>query len=106
EDASRFAPVLADDVPLSLSLNGKLDEASKKMHTGILDAGEQQVARIVTRIDRGDDLEAAPQEAAPVEGEADPAAAALAASIFGPAKEAISAGTQALLCVSWADACK
>jgi len=96
EEPSRFDSLIDDDVPLAISLNSKLDEYSQKTQREMLEVGERQTAVLLTKLERGDSLDApATQPAAPAEGataskpleiEPTPAALDIAARIFGPIK--------------------
>lgn len=94
EEPSRFTPLLSDDVPVSISVNSKLDEHSMKQQTELLKAGELQLAKTLTRLEPGDPLpgDAAGDETAPADFQADPIAEALARRIFDPLKQMVAAG--------------
>jgi hypothetical protein len=94
DEPSRFTPLLDDEVPLSFSVNSKLDEYSKKSQTELLSAGELQVAKILTRLEQGDSIRpATPEDRKAADAtEPDPVAAALAARVFGPLKQVTESG--------------
>ncbi|MBA3312669.1 MAG: hypothetical protein H0T47_05160 [Planctomycetaceae bacterium] len=94
DEPSRFAPLLDDEVPLSFSMNSKLDDYSKKAQTELLNAGELQLAKILTTLEREDSLGASTAEdgSAPLDEEPDPVATALAERIFAPLKKVVEGG--------------
>lgn len=95
EEPSRFDALLDDDVPLSISMNSRIDAHAKKVNAELLDRAERQTALFLTRLDRKDAPAAEPAPETPGKRkreEADPAAAALAARLFGPVKEVLRDG--------------
>jgi hypothetical protein len=89
DEASRFTAIIDDEVPLSFSVNSKIDEQTRKAHAELLNAGERRVAQIVTRLERprGEEGER------PRGSEPDPSAAALAERIFAPLKSVNERGS-------------
>ncbi len=95
DEPSRFTPLLNDEVPVSFSVNSKLDEHSKKQQVELLKAGELQLAKVLTNLDRGESLaESGPEGENPTATpfEADPIAEALAQRIFDPLKQMLETG--------------
>lgn len=94
DEPSRFTPLLDDEVPISLSVNSKIDETAKKQQTELIKAGELQLAKILTELEQGDSLAGPTPEGedAPIAFEADPIAEALAQRIFDPLKQMIEVG--------------
>jgi hypothetical protein len=95
DEPSRFDALLDDDVPLSISMNSKIDAHAKKVNGELLDRTERQTALFLTRLDRKEAPAAEPVPATPGQRKSedpDPAAAALAARLFGPIKEILRDG--------------
>lgn len=93
EEPSLFAPILDDDVSLSVSINSRLDDASKAAQKELLNFGELRAAQILTRLDQGDGLGSSENETGNDVGDfADPIAMALSRRIFEPLKAVVDSG--------------
>ena len=90
EEPSRFAPLLNDDLPLSFSINSRIDDHGHQLLTELFDLGKNQVARLLTRLNRGETGAPEPAGDPPAaESVVDPAASAVADKIFGPLKQTV-----------------
>jgi hypothetical protein len=94
DEPSRFTPLLDDEVPVSFSVNSKIDEHSKKQQVELLKAGELQLAKVLTNLERGESLagDDAESQTPPAAFDADPVAEAIAQRIFDPLKRMLEEG--------------
>ena len=94
DEPSRFTSLLGDEVPISFSINSKIDENAKKQQAELVKAGELQLARILTKLEQGDSLagDTPEGEKTPAGFEPDPVAEATARRIFDPLRQMIEDG--------------